>query len=199
MKKSEDWLSFARKNLLVLILVGVGLVLVLAGLWPAFKPSQPQVEIVKEEEPVLAKTVVDVAGAVEKPGVYEVEGGGRIGHALTLAGGLSSNADRGWVARFVNLAEPVSDGMKIYIPEKGESSEVVTTNYSQLPVEGTSGVTVNINLASAGELDALKGIGEKRAGDIINNRPYQSTEELVTKAGIPQGVYEGIKDQVSVY
>ena len=58
---------------------------------------------------------------------------------------------------------------------------------------------VNVNTASAQELDALWGIGEKRSAAIISNRSYSSTEELMTKAGIPKNVFERIKDEVVVF
>ncbi len=55
---------------------------------------------------------------------------------------------------------------------------------------------LDINTASLAQLDALKGIGEKRAADIVKGRPYKGKDELVQKKIIPQGVYEGIKDQI---
>lgn len=192
------------------ILVAVGLVgcgILLYGLWGAIKPEESVVEIVRGETGASniatsnigkqeVQIVVDVAGAVEKPGVYKLPSGGRVGDALVLAGGLSASADREWVARTVNLAEVVKDGGKIYIPNiqtiGGSDSQKVSVPESQ---KGK----ININAASLSELDSLSGIGEVRAQAIIDNRPYGSTGELVSKAKIPESVYEKIKDQVSVY
>jgi competence protein ComEA len=62
-----------------------------------------------------------------------------------------------------------------------------------------AGAKVNINSASASELDSLWGIGEKRAAEIVDNRPYSSIEELLTRKIIPSNVYEKIEDEISVF
>lgn len=141
--------------------------------------------------------VVDVTGAVEKPGLYKLQSESRIGDAIVRAGGFSEMADLDWVAQTLNLAEMLKDGGKVYIPKRDENSNVGT---SKLVIEeGKREGKVNINKASVGELDALAGIGEVRAKAIVDNRPYSSVDELVSKAKIPESVYEKIKDQVSVY
>ena len=149
------------------------------------------VEIIENVKGIeTAEVVVDVGGAVEKPGVYKLPGDARVNDALTAAGGLSVAADRVWMARYLNLAQAVSDGVKIYIPATGES---VIGSGSQ------SSGQININTASASELDSLWGIGTKRAADIIASRPYSSIDELVAKAGIPQNVLDKIRDQIIAY
>jgi len=207
------WEGFTREKRWMAGVVGVGLVLVAIGAWQFVRPKEPVVEIVRQEggggdgQGKGSELYVDIAGEVEKPGVYALPAGARIGEALTAAGGVASGADRGWVARFVNLAAPVSDGMKIYIPAEGESGGSGVSYASGASVVGggeSLGVEVgqgkvNINTASETELDALWGIGPARARDIITNRPYGSIEELTTRAGIPKNVYERIEDQVSVY
>ena len=198
------------------VVVGViGVGIVGYGLWGAMRGEQASVEIVKgggdftpEEitslSPEAAKlsgekfgnqVTVDVAGAVEKPGVYKMPSGSRIGDALVSAGGLSAQADREWVARTLNLAEPVKDGGKVYIPEKSQIINSQMANGEQ----GKSTNLININTASVGELDSLPEIGEARAKAIIANRPYGSSAELVSKAKIPASVYAKIKDLVSIY
>jgi len=141
------------------------------------------------------QVTVDVAGAVEKPGVYKMPSGSRIGDALVGAGGLSAQADREWVAKTLNLAEEVKDGGKVYIPEKSQIINSQMANGEQ----GKSTNLININTASVGELDSLPEIGEARAKAIIANRPYGSSAELVSKAKIPASVYAKIKDLVSIY
>lgn len=197
-------IDFAKENLLVMLLGGVGLVLAGVGLWQYVVPEKPTVEIVSQEDEEEEKMVyVDIEGAVENPGVYELGAKARVGEVLVRAGGLASSADRNWVARFVNLASPVVDGMKIFIPAQGEdTSEMVAgaADASSAIVPGGEGQgTVNVNSASTTQLDSLWGIGEARARDIIDNRPYGAIEELMTKAGIPKNVYERIKDEVSLY
>ena len=178
-----------------LVLAGVGLLIMIAGGVVAYrgKDSGRAVVITESTENTEGtEIVVDVGGAVERPGVYKLSGDARVNDALTAAGGLSGEADRSWVARYLNLAQVVADGAKLYIPSQGE--DIGSTPLRQ----GFAG-QVNINTASAQELDSLWGIGAKRAADIIANRPYTKTEELVTKAGVPQNVYEKIKDKITVF
>lgn len=190
-------------------IVGIGVVGY--GVWQVIKPSEVKVEIIKGDpsrsdlvgfEKNLQPTrsdlliMVDVAGAVEKPGVYKLPSGSRIGDALVVAGGLAAKADREWVSQTINLAEVVKDGGKVYIPIKSDKSEEAN---QQTKATTRSAGKVNINTASEGELDGLSGIGAVRAKAIVDNRPYGATYELMTKAKIPQNVYEDIKDSLSVY
>jgi competence protein ComEA len=186
--------------LLVIALVGVG---VLAyGLWGELGSEKATVEIVKDQnkeqvniEYREGRVTVDVAGAVEKPGVYQLSSGSRLGDALVMSGGLSSSADREWVAKTINLAQEVKDGEKIYIPAKGNGVGTENKNIEYRDSHGK----VNINTASLSELDGLEGIGEVRAKTILDNRPYSQIDDLVSKAKIPESVYEKIKDIVTVY
>lgn len=188
--------------------VGVGMLIY--GLWGQIVPERVEVEVIDgsrasgigdrkseigdriSEEQI----VVDVAGAVERPGVYRLPAGSRVGDALVAAGGLASPADREWVARTLNLASEVKDGGKIYIPRRDESG---SRGSGDRTPEGQGTGLVNINTAGVGELTGLWGIGEARAGAIVANRPYSATEELVSRAKIPQSVYDKIKDKVAVY
>jgi len=124
---------------------------------------------------------------------------------LIRAGGLSAAADREWVSKNINLAQKLQDGAKIYIPtqkEVGRFGGLGLSTSAGGEVAGVSGSVVgkiNINTASQAQLESLWGIGEKRAADIIANRPYQSIDELVTKAKIPKSVVEKIKDKITIY
>lgn len=142
------------------------------------------------------KIVVDVGGAVERPGIYELQDGARVNDVLIAAGGLSSEADRVWVTRNINLAQKVSDGNKLFIPFKtaqdGQTGVVLssqTTSQQQ---------TISINTATPKELEMLWGVGEVRAQAIIEGRPYSSIEELVTKKVIPQSVVEKNKKKLAL-
>ncbi|MEI8232825.1 MAG: helix-hairpin-helix domain-containing protein, partial [bacterium] len=171
------------------------------GLWGQLSPEKATVEIVSGEQRTAnsvqqSQIVIDVAGAVEKPGLYTLPAGSRIGDVLVSAGGLSASADREWVAKSVNLAEVIKDGGKIYIPEKSQNNLVVNGREDLAPTKNSK---ININTASVSELDGLTGIGEARAKLILDNRPYSNTDDLVSKAKIPQSVYDKIKNQISVY
>lgn len=180
-------------GLVGLILVGIGTLSVLL-----LQQKETAIEILPVEEKISQTIFIDFQGAVEKPGVYELSADSRLNDLLILAGGLSATADRGWVERNLNLAQKLVDGAKIYIPQQGE--EVKGQEGDK--VAGSSAVVtgkININTASASELDSLWGIGEARAKAIIDNRPYQLIEELLSRKIIPQNVYERIKDEIAVY
>jgi competence protein ComEA len=193
-----------------LFLLGVGVLSVVAL---SLKQSEPKVEIISSEESVedkVGEIVVDVEGAVEKPGVYKLGAEARVNDALVAAGGVSAGADSEWIAKYVNLAQPLADGVKIYIPQVGEQESVKITASNE---EGKVGVVdqpgevigistqgkININSASSSELDSLWGIGEKRAAAIIENRPYGSIEELLEKKIVPSNVFDRIEDQIGIY
>ncbi len=186
--------------------VGIGLIgifLIGLGILTYFKMFQPQekIEIISEEEEGAGKSIFcDIAGGVERPGMYELTSGSRVEELLVSAGGLSGEADREWVERNLNRAQKLVDGVKIYIPSVGQTTENIEQSVKQVAGSSTNiTAKININAASASELDTLWGIGTARAQDIIDNRPYQSIEELETKKIIPSNVYEKIKDQISVY
>ncbi len=222
-EEKPKWRAYWEKNMLQVALGVAGLVLLIGGgVWALQGNTKGgSVEIISgenNEKKVMTsdKIWVDVEGAVEKPGVYELAAGARIDNVLTAAGGLAANCDRNWVRRNINLAQKIPDGAKIYIPTEGEadSNTSMTSTTSTKSTTGSTGEvagvttmglgnevsgTVNINSASKSELDKLWGIGETRAEAIINNRPYNNIDELLTKAGIPKNVFDRIKGQIAIY
>ncbi|MCJ7804138.1 helix-hairpin-helix domain-containing protein [Patescibacteria group bacterium] len=178
-----------EKNKAVVVFALVGLILVSIGVLTLLLVYQkePEIEIISSEQSE-EKIFVYLEGAIEKPGVYELPLETRLNDLLVRAGGLAANADREWVSQNLNLAQKLTDGAKIYLPFQGEETK-----------EEDKSAKININKASSSQLDTLWGIGEKRATDIIKNRPYQSVEELLSKKIIPQNVYEEIKDEITVY
>lgn len=201
-------LIWKRENIILVIIAILGLGITIYGLWMVMKPTEPKVEIIKAknegaDSESLGKIYVDVSGAVEKPAVYTLKDKSRIGDAIIMAGGLAAAADREWVSKNLNLAQELKDGQKVYIPESKQNgtsdSQQVGMSDSWTVNSSVASRVVNINTASESQLKALWGIGEARAQTIINNRPYSETTELVTKAKIPQSVYDKIKDQISVY
>jgi competence protein ComEA len=150
------------------------------------------------------KITVDLQGAVLSPGVYELPVSSRLNDLLVKAGGLALRADRDWVNANLNLAQKLTDGQKIFIPEKVNSKEQIVNSKqsiansnSQLAIRNSQ--LINVNTASAGELDTLPGIGPVRGQAIITNRPYGSIDELKTKAKIPASIFEKIEDRITVY
>jgi len=118
----EKLISFSKGNILALIIAGIGIVLVFLGLIQIFQNSSKNSGLVFEEdkEETSSEIVVDIQGAVIKPGVYTLKSNSRMVDVLSKAGGLSEDADRDWVEKNLNLAKKAQDGVKIYIPRVGE-------------------------------------------------------------------------------
>ncbi len=151
----------------------------------------------KEESPEQDLITVDVKGAVKSPGIYDLPVGSRVHDAVQKAGGLTEEAD----SKSFNLAQKVSDEALVYVPTKGEEGA------SQQATSGTSPSTskekkVNLNKASLEELKQVKGLGGKRAQDIIDHREangkFKSVDELKKVSGIGAKTIEKLKDYVTV-
>ena len=199
----EKIIQFLKQYGILLALGIVGILILIYGVYGEVSAEKPVVEIIKgegkSEKGELVEIMVDVAGAVEKPDLYKLTSGSRIGDALVMAGGLSATADREWVAKSINLAEVLKDGGKVYVPGRNVNNNQSSILNNQTNTNNQNSKLININTASMSELDGLMGIGEARARLIMDNRPYGNIDELVSKAKIPQGVYEAIKDSVSIY
>ena len=139
-----------------------------------------------------SEVVVDVAGAVVRPGVYNLPVGSRVEDAIAAAGGLSAEVDDDRLAKVVNRAAKLSDGAKIYIPKVGDTM----TGFHPASLTGWN--PVSVNAASQSELEALSGIGPATAKKIIAGRPYTSLEELVAKKAIGQALFDKLKGQLTL-
>jgi len=201
--------TFFLKYRLLLIILLTGVVLIAGGIFlNKLNISGTKVEVLQattEGQNALGEIVVEIAGEVEKPGVYRLPGGSRVEDLLVSSGGVSSSADRDWMAKALNRAAKLSDGQKIYIPKVNEQSTQGsaknTAEYQTIsPIfSGQESGLVNINTASLKELDALPGIGPVYGQNIIEHRPYSNVEELLSRAVLKTSVYEKIKDLISVY
>lgn len=151
----------------------------------------------KEESPEQDLITVDVKGAVKSPGIYDLPVGSRVHDAVQKAGGLTEEAD----SKSLNLAQKISDEALVYVPTKGEEAA------SQQAASGTTPSTskekkINLNKASLEELKQVKGLGGKRAQDIIDHREangkFKSVDELKKVSGIGAKTIEKLKDYVTV-
>lgn len=153
----------------------------------------------------LQAIVVHVDGAVASPGVYELSGDNvRVRDAVEAAGGLVEGAD----TSSVNLAAPVADGQKVHVPTQGEQVMAGSSvGQDGVAGEGASQGTrssglVNINLASAEELDALPGVGPSTAAAIVEEReqggPFSSPEDLMRVSGIGEKKFAKLRDHICV-
>lgn len=137
--------------------------------------------------------IVDVKGAVGKPGVYEVQVDSRVHDVILLAGDFLENADQ----TQVNLAQKVQDEMIINVPKIGEASETTENNSSSNGNE-----KIRINDATQEELETLPGIGPSKAEAIIQHREenglFKSGEDLLQVSGIGEKTLENLLEHIQV-
>lgn len=168
------------------------------------------------------KIVIYIIGEVKQEGVYKLDENSRISDAIEKAGGTKENADLSQI----NLAYKIEDGMRIYIPKKGElvqdkekiedkTQEIVTgkstditnttsvnTNLSTNKKSKTDIEKINLNKATQTELETLPGIGPSTAEKIIayrkENGNFKNIEDIMNVNGIGESKYNKIKDLISV-
>jgi competence protein ComEA len=163
---------------------------------------RPQLEPVEIVEPTVAPTLapapiqVHVAGAVRRPGVYTLPAGSRLLQAVEAAGGLTEAADE----EAVNLADYVRDGQQVHIAGRGTPSAPRPTSMTAESA-GAQGL-VNINTATAAELESLPGIGKAYAERIIAYRqehgPFTDPAQIMEVKGIGPARYEQIRLLITV-
>ena len=161
------------------------------------KDSSTEKEVKKEEPLEQDLITVDVKGAVKSPGIYDLPVGSRVNDAVQKAGGLTEQAD----SKSLNLAQKVSDEALVYVPTKGEEAASQQTG-SGVASSMSKEKKININKASLEELKQVKGLGGKRAQDIIDHREangkFKSVDELNKVSGIGAKTIEKLKDYVTV-
>ena len=151
-----------------------------------------------ETEEVVEKDLitVDVKGAVKSPGIYDLPVGSRINDAVQKAGGLTDNAD----SKSINLAQRISDEALVYVPTKEEATSQDAHSNASNTKENKK---VNLNKASLEELKQVKGLGGKRAQDIIDHREtngkFKSVDDLKKVSGIGAKTVDKLKEYVTVY
>jgi competence protein ComEA len=155
--------------------------------------------IIIEDAAAVLPVVVEVRGAVQVSGVFELPPDARVQDAVAAAGGLSSDAD----FASVNLARRLRDGEVIAIPARSipGASGAASANEPGETTDNTSAHLININTASVAELEELPGIGVVTAERIIEfrdeNGPYRSVDDLVAIEGISSRTIDGFRDLVT--
>ncbi|MDO4313551.1 MAG: helix-hairpin-helix domain-containing protein [Eubacteriales bacterium] len=212
----EDTMRGSKKRMMALMLTGILAVLMPAGCRNKEEDlSLEQIQVQSEEPERPAEEsdsggetedeqiiCVYVCGQVMRPGVYEFAAGSRIYQAVEAAGGMLETADEA----FVNQAERMEDGQRVYIPSAEEVLSGECSGAENVAGDSGGGISsdgrVNINMASKEELMTLAGIGEKKAEAIIQYRDtnggFQTTEELMQVAGIKEGTFEKIKEDITI-
>jgi competence protein ComEA len=181
------------------------------------------VEVKLEDHPIDSETnvslpisecsiTVDIAGAVNKPGVYCFKDGSKIVDVVKKAEGFDKGVAYKYVSMKINLSELITDHQKIYIPfQEDVYCEIKNIQYvnnqessSQQTGEtnNTSDSTqtcINLNTATKDQLTTLSGIGESTAQKIIDARPFEKPEDILNVSGIGESTYDKFKDDICVY
>jgi competence protein ComEA len=197
---SMTWIFEQRRHAL-LALAAVVVVLLLAGrlLVHAGAPSSARVVPVRPLAPVSAPApaavVVDVVGAVRRPGLYRMRSGDRIADAVARAGGATAKAS----VESINLAAPLADGEQVVVPRAGAADAVAAAG-------GASGDAlpsgpVHLSTATVEQLDALPGVGPVTAQKIVDYRTehgaFRSVDELDAIPGIGPARLDQLRDLVA--
>ncbi len=186
------WLERYRTPLLSVLAVVAVLGLIFFVI--RHREGPPPLELQVGDAPASnAEIMVHVTGAVATPGVYALHDGDRVVDAVEAAGGPSPDAD----LVTLNLARRVHDEDQVVVPRAGDQPAA-----GQATPASASDAPIDINTASAADLDSLPGIGEAYSNRIVDARAagglFQSTEELVTRKLIPRATYEKIKLLITV-
>lgn len=210
-KGGFDFGTFFQNNklsvglgLMGVFLLGVG---ILATVFLSAKKDSASIEIISASASSSSTNIlVHVSGAVEKPGLYQLNPEARVNDALIAAGGLSVQADRDWFNKTVNLAQKLSDGIKLYIPFKDEQvnyqENLESAKQNSIFIQETNG-KININIASVSELETLPGIGPAFSQRIIDyrntNGPFAKIEDIMKVSGIGEKTFAKFKDKITIF
>lgn len=192
-----------------------GISIILAAAYFLLEPASEESNVLDQEEEWVVNeehtntnmedaaeagiVIVDVKGAVNKPGVYEAEAEDRVIDVVNKAGGLKKSADESQI----NFAIRVEDEMVIYVPEIGEEvGQDLESGTTAIGGADQKDGKVNINTADDTELQTLTGIGPAKAAAIIDyrekNGPFQAIEDLKLISGIGEKSFEKLKEQIKV-
>lgn len=209
MKQIWQWLKEHIKLVSLVILVTI---LALWQLWPAPSVNNDDLTVNSSKtaqksasKPTKTATskwlIVDVEGAVNKPGVYRLLATARVYDAIQHAGGLTEQAD----TSAINQAQKLHDQGQVFVPDKNNSStaaNTVQTTAANTDNSTTDTKTINLNTADVTELQNLPGVGPKKAELIIQYRQekgsFSKIEDLTEVQGIGEKTFAKIKSQLTV-
>jgi competence protein ComEA len=155
--------------------------------------------------PSPALVVVQVAGAVSRPGVYSLPAGSRVADAIAAAGGYSTDVDPRAAESKLNLAARLEDAQLIAVPRRGDTSDGISGGSSGAAsgagASAAAAGLINLNTASAADLDTLPGVGPATAAKIIASReemPFASVDDLVARKVVTPATLDKFRDRVTV-
>lgn len=192
----------------VVVLAGAAVTLVASGLLLVVRRPAPPIRII--QAPQSAEVVVQVDGAVARPGVYRLPSGARLGEALAAAGGLRADADGG----ALNRAHLLRDGERVSVPPHGHTRDVGDDAGDHRPgarragagvprsAAGPGGRPIDLNTATTAELEMLPGIGPVLARRIVERRTahgaFRRVEDLLEVKGIGFRLLERLRPHVVI-
>ena len=189
----KRWLDMALGVLMGVLLAGV-------AMWIALPPRGYPVALAPPPStPTRAPLMIDVEGAVVNPGVYALPQGSRVRDAVAAAGGFVSNA----LPEAVNQAARLQDGVRVYVPFRGTPAPAVSVP-TTVPLDKaiSPAERVNVNTATAKELETLPRIGPTLAQRIVDYRtehgPFRQVDDLVKVKGIGSALLEIVRPYVTV-
>jgi len=190
------------------VILGSVLGLIVGGVVGYFSPhpqtnapivvSTPPPTSTSLPSPTPAPIRVHVTGAVRHPDVYELPLGSIVQHAVEAAGGPTADADLDGI----NLAVELRDQQQVYVPCEGEKSPPPSVSGGASGSQGSGGELVNVNTATAEELETLPRIGPVTAERIIEyreaNGPFATVEDIQDVPGIGPATFEGLRELIVV-
>ena len=179
-----------------------GAVLLVAGASGDPEPSRAVAGV----QGVAGEVVVEIVGAVPRPGVFRLPGGSRVGDLVAAAGGYGPRVDTARAERELNLAATLSDGDQVRVPSRDDAiASAAPAGGGGSPegggAAGGTGAPVDLNRATQAELEALPGIGPATAQKIIAAReeaPFGAVEELRTRGVLGEKTFDKLRELVAV-
>lgn len=189
-----------------------GIALVLIGIWhfwpranadftaPAASSSSNTGDSKNVADETASSMKIDVEGAVVRPGLYDLPADARVGDAVEAAGGLTEDAASGGI----NLAQKLADGEQVFVPSVEEqlNAEAAGPVAAQPNAQQGAADKININTASADELQQLNGVGPALSQRIVEHRQskgrFASVEDLKNVSGIGDAKFASLKDKICV-
>ncbi len=191
-----------------LVAIGAGFIALAVAAFSLLGASEPSVAVAVDggdptdvvSSAATEEIVVAVSGAVARPGVVRLPKGSRIADAIAAAGGFGPRVDATRVERELNLAARLNDGEHVHVPSRDDPPESAAATGSSGSRESPDG-PLDLNAATAAELEALPGIGPVTAAKILAAREeaaFRSVDELRTRKLVGPATFEKIRDLVTV-